>query len=527
MSDTIGNGAKRTPALANNQQLIWFGQQAAPTIPLYEVSYRYDFDGQIEVPAFLAAFRQFVTDTEVLRTVATDKNWTATRTREPAALACKFVDLRQKTNAEQELNAIVDSVLGHPFGCTDSLYEAVFIAVSEKRFTLILKVHHALTDAMNGAVMLKVLAGFYSAEVGNSPRLETHTYRDLLRHEQSVSATEAANAQRNWWNLRCVEEEGESPIVRSKLDSDYRQDRVEVVLDANESAMIRSAVSRAPFRQLTAAMSTFVLTGTVLSIWLASRQQTSRICFGVTSHGRSKPSFRKTVGLFMQVMPFQVEIDDTDSLESLAKKVAAESVGFLRNSIAGVMTAEAQRSFRVALNVIDLSVEDFAGVPVSMQWLHNGFGDPSRDLTVSVHDDPSGCQKLLFDFRCDSFTDLQRKSVISQFRHLLSEVVADSSRPIREIEFVSTPEKALLDQHSDEPRGSIPGNLWDRFLETAKQHSGRKAVCDCHSGKESSWTYRELADLAKTLAAKIEAVGCGKVVPVVCQRDRNLSLIHI
>ena len=42
--------------LANNQRLIWLGQQKVPDIPMYEVTYRFEINGSLAPDRFCHAF---------------------------------------------------------------------------------------------------------------------------------------------------------------------------------------------------------------------------------------------------------------------------------------------------------------------------------------------------------------------------------------------------------------------------------------------------------------------------------------
>ena len=431
--------------LAVNQELIWLGQQLQSDVPLFEVPYLYTIHGEIDPRQLVAAFDDLVGATETLRLVATDSGWSQPMLANRLSGVCEWIDLSQEPDSESALDTFVAAQLQTPFSPVNSLCQAALIRVDVERWKLFVKIHHALTDALCGRALLKNLAAFYDARVANTPAPVSPAYADYL-----IAETEAVTDS-SWWADR-ARTRSDTRFYRAMASSGTVHHTRVAYRDSRFSEWMNSLATAGPFKQITPALSQFNVLMTALNAWLYRLSPTDSVTLGATAHGRSTPRFRNTIGLFMQLLPFRVLVDADDTFESISRKVAAESMGFLRHSMPGSMTAAAQRAFDVVLNLIDLEVDDFCGRPTSMQWLHNGYGEPSRKLCLSAYH-RNGDWELLFDFNDDAFGAEERQRAIEHLSGTIKAMAVHPGQPIKDYPLLTTTERQRLAISTSRLRG--------------------------------------------------------------------------
>ncbi|MCA9140139.1 MAG: amino acid adenylation domain-containing protein, partial [Planctomycetales bacterium] len=511
------NSVESTANLATNQRLIWLGQQLHPDTPLYEVPYLYTFHASIDPTRFVDAMKQLVSEHPVLRIVATDDSWTAPRIRPTRLTECAVVDFSNQNKPHDAADDFVNRRLRSRFRPTESLFEATLIRISEGHWKLLLVIHHALTDASAGRAILGRLSQIYLSELNHSGEIIHDPYAAYLESESALLQNNADEKQRVWFQSRSI------PAERFKFYSSIdtalscHQTREIVNLDDDENRAISVLTARQPFRQITDLLSHFNIFSSALIAWLSRLETRSIARIGATTHGRTNQAFRNTPGLFMQVLPFQVAIDADETFESLSRKVAVESMGFLANGRPGMMSAATQRAFDVAINVIDLQVDDVGDIPTSLEWLHNGYGDPERILTVSAHQNRSGKWQLLFDFSDDAFSATDRIRSIEHFRKTLAAMHAHPQAPLAGYDLLTETDQAFLSNHSGSTSFPAKTNLWSRFEAICSEYEDRIAV----QGPRLQISYGALRNLALQLAGEIETWNCDDVVPVICRRDEK------
>ncbi|PAY20097.1 hypothetical protein CKO51_07530 [Rhodopirellula sp. SM50] len=506
-----------SPSFAGNQQLIWIGQQLQPDVPLYEVPYRYTIHGRIDPHRFADAFRQLVSHSEVLRTVATDDQWTRSAVRAVREVECRVVDFSSAPDPQADADRIVSERLAGRFDQTRSLCDAMLLRLSADQWEFYLTIHHALTDAFAGRAILATLAKFYETDPSDRTQLDVPDYRQYLDWQARQKSDDSVARQTAWFAERSDASPGTRFYSAGRESVSARQTRVTVRLNDEENQAIATSVMVSPFRQITAPLGHFNLFATTLIAWLSRLEQQEFVCIGATTHGRSTPAFRETIGLFMQLLPFRVSVDPWETFADLSRKVAAESMGFLSNAMPGAMTSESQRAFDVALNVIDLAVDDFAGMPTSLRWLHNGYGDPQRELTVSALPLDGDRWELLFDFSDDVFSANDRQRAVQHFRNTLIAISASPTTRIADYDLLTDSERAFLADHCGVALTLKPVNLWQTFCNQCERVRDAIAV----DGPAIQLSYDGLRQMARTLAEQIEDSGFDELVPIFCRRDEK------
>jgi hypothetical protein len=367
--------------LASNQRLIWLGQQRYPDLPLYEIPHLFVIHGNVDPAAFQAAFVHWVKTTEILRTVASDDDWDAAVTLPNVTATCEVIDIATENSNHASARDFVLDRVSKRFHATEALYDSVLLKLSDSESWWLFRVHHLLTDGANARQILCAMSDCYLAEITSG---EVHTkpqYRDFIQFETEVIRGDDLAGHADWWKQRTQPHAGTrfysaGTLPGSRGANPVHHRRVAVRLTQEENKAISGLAGRAPFRQLTPSLSYYNILATAVATLLHRLEQHGEVRFGATSHGRTTRQFRETFGLFMQLLPFQVNVAADETFSTLSRRVAAETQGFLQHAVAGVMQPETARAFDVALNVLDLTVDDFAGMPANLEWLHNGYSDP-------------------------------------------------------------------------------------------------------------------------------------------------------
>ncbi|MEM6469271.1 MAG: amino acid adenylation domain-containing protein [Planctomycetota bacterium] len=491
--------------LAVNQALIWRGQQVRPNEPLYEVHYLYHLQGVLDPDRFRSAFEEVIRANAVLRVVAADAVWSHARAVETLDSAFSFVDVTTLPSPDSESKLVVASRLAERFQPTRSLCEGRLIRFGETDWKFHLVLHHALTDALCGRAFLGQLSRAYQGASIDRCDCFSEWIRKQRHHVSS-------DGQRKWWSARTQKHARTLFYGSTAKVLSSRHTRITVPLSQSENWLIESLAKSSPFRQLMPSLSHLNVFGTALVAWLRRLGNEQRILFGSTLHGRDQPGSRDAIGLFVQIFPMQIELDSEETFDSCSKKLAKEAMGLLTHASVGAMTPQLINSFDVALNLIDLSVDRFAECKTQMEWLHNGFGDPSRRLTVSPAR-RGDAWELIFDFSDEAFSTDERELAIAQFRKTLDQMGRDCSQRLGSYEVGSIDE--VDDDVAEDSQPSVC--LWSRFEAVSHAHGSRVAVV----GAQRRLTYDDVREAALELADQLESQQATRVVPVICRRDAS------
>ncbi|MEP3481325.1 MAG: amino acid adenylation domain-containing protein [Fuerstiella sp.] len=500
--------------LAANQQMIWLGQQNHPTAPLYEMCHTFDVSGAISPTDFRAAFVSLVQSTPVLRTVASDADWTFATTAAEVNQPCDFEDVSRSHNAEEAADILTTKRLKNHFQPTIALYDSLLIKLSTTRYRWVMRLHHLLTDGTNSRQLLAAMSEHYGAQRQQKAAPNRTNYADAVTANLKFCNNHLEKQHANWWAERSEPQPSYGFYGDSRSEEKLNHHRHRLVLTDEENKSIQSLCETPPFRQFSSGLSRSNVLTTALTALLSRIHQTQSVRIGMTSHGRTTTASRESIGLMMQLLPFQVQVLPNDSFVELSRKVALETRSFLQHCVPGSMNVQTAKACDVVLNILDLSVDNFAGLPTKSSWWHHGYGDPAQKLAISAILNSDGQHQLLFDFNSSVFTEARQLQFVSHFRNMLAVMKDNQHSVIHRACFLTDKER----QFGQATKGSsdLPQkvNLWDRFLTTAQQHLHQAAV----TTEDHCYTYSELKLRAENIAAQLRNVHAGSVIPVLCRR---------
>jgi hypothetical protein len=129
------------------------------------------------------------------------------------------------------------------------------------------------------------------------------------------------------------------------------------------------------------------------------------------------------VGMFMQILPLRIYLEEADTFYSVVRKVAAEFVEGLRHHDY-IFGNRQNNLYDVEFNFVTATFPRFAGMPVEVEWLHRGNGNEA--LALHVHDfSGTGSFKIEIDLHSDVFTAEQRSLFVDHFLSLIDSLLTD------------------------------------------------------------------------------------------------------
>ena len=283
-------------------------------------------------------------------------------------------------------------------------------------------------------------------------------------------------------------------------------ERIFFDLGKERSDRLRALTQEADIRSWTQDISLFHIFATILFAFLSRVSAQQKLAIGAPAHNRLNADFKRTPGVFIEIFPILVEIQEEDSLGSLFQKVRNEAFTFLKYAQPGAGSPELNRGFNVVLNYINASFADFAGIPMRSEWVHPDHCDPGHHLRLHVHDfDATGSIQLLFDLNHDVFGPALRKRVPEHFLHLLDAFIEDRSQAIGQAGLLTAADKetTIVRLNATDNDFTEQKTVVDLFEAQVRQNPEAVAI---RSG-EQSWTYQSINAKANQLARYLREQG--------------------
>jgi len=240
------------PATAN-QRGLWLAEAIAGPCGLYNTGVQLHLEGELDVAALEQGLRQLLHQFPVLRSCfrrAVGQQLFA----EIAAVPAQILTVEQQSAMPSPLEALV----AQPFELAQGpLWRFCLLRQDRCSHTLLLCLHHAVTDAWSGRLLLQQLARYYNAVRGAgqlpvlpaAPVVDTAWLQFCLA-EQQLHAAEPDQALPAYWGARLASVTGQQGALGATRHWPFRMQQQVLQLPA---AAVAASAGCSPFIGLLAA----------------------------------------------------------------------------------------------------------------------------------------------------------------------------------------------------------------------------------------------------------------------------------
>jgi amino acid adenylation domain-containing protein len=514
--------------LSWSQIPIWIGQSFHPASPLYNMAFAFVLEARVDTGAFRTAWRTVVAGSDALRTSVDARGAIGVRRLRPSASETELLDFSERASPEDAFRAWARDRCARVLPLDGLLVDSVLVRLAEHRCGWYLNQHHLVTDATSTVLLFRKVAAEYAAATtpaGSTdaiPSLEPY-YATARSIESFPNPTLRNEASRHW--AQRLRLDRLTPFYgRVARPASTASERLTIALDEPASRRLKSIVEEPGFLSFTPDISTFALFATALAAWLHRVGGRHELGFDAPAHNRPTAASKRSLGLFIEMFPFCVEVTAGDSFRELARKCLAETQLFLRLALPGTNAPSGAAASNVVLNFFSGTFGGFAGVPVSSEWIHSGESDSVHALRLQVHDyDASGRYTLHFDFNEQVFPSALRRRAIAHFERLFSALLEDPDQPISGVDLLTDDEREeLLVRYNATAMPPLPVRPVSELVkEQAARTPDRVAL---RHGPEEL-TFGELIRDVRTAAAQLVRIGVQPGEPVAVLMKRSIDAV--
>lgn len=430
--------------LSHSQQQIWIGQRLHPRSPLYNMAFAWVFDAELRADLFEAAWRRVLEKNPVLRSVAVESGGeTQLQVRDADSMLTQTLDWSQRPGAERGLASWLGERCSQPLPLDSKLVDSLLIRLPGGGTCWYLNQHHLISDAWSTVLVYRQVAAEYAALVRGEGAAESPAASQTQPAEPSLEALQTA---RTHWEERLRQPNRTVPLYgRNAVPSDTASTRLTIELSAERSQALARLCQETGFASLSPAVSRFAVFSTLLLSWLQRVSGQSELSFDAPAAGRDTAAKKRAIGLFIEMFPFQTELDTGETFRSLGAKCLAETALFLQHALPGLSAPSGAAAGNVVLNYFPESFGDFAEIPARVEWIHPGHGDSVHALRLQVHDfGGTGSYTLHFDFNDGVLPDELRCRGLRHFESLLDALLDNPDQEIAAVDILTEEEREEL-----------------------------------------------------------------------------------
>lgn len=526
--------AEPVPATVG-QEALWFVDRLEGESAQYAIVCAYRFRGHLVVPALEQAVNQVVARHGALRTTFLESDgvlFQRIAAEMPVRLAAEDVpnddDALRRLIQEEELG--FDLAQG-------PLFRARLLRLGADDHVLVQAAHHAVFDVHSLGVLVDELREFYSAAVeGRVAEVEPSPgqYAEHAVWERAWLDTDEAREQLEFWR-RTLDGAAPPHLPADRPgtpDSSMACDVVRFEVSEDDTAGLDGLLARER-------VSPFMFLLAVHHLVLARATGRRDVVVGCPMTNRRDVGMWGAVGYFVNMAPLRVASAGERTFRDLLRRVRGGSLDAYENQdypfaqlVAQLGQARDGRRSGLFDTVFtcDYGAVDSPGWPgLAVEQVETGGSATKFDLTVSVLTSDRGFEGLI-RYRTAVFDQPTIAALAGDFRTILARVVADPDTELGELlgglEPLPEPvRQRILDVWNDTAREVPDATLPEIFEAQVRRSPDATAlVCD---GAEL--TYRELDELAETLAGALVAHGVGpeRIVAVALPRSARLIVAFL
>ena len=302
------------------------------------------------------------------------------------------------------------------------------------------KFHHIANDAFGHSLIASTAAVAYNEllRCGSLPEFERRSYADFIQDDRAYAASGTFRGDEAFWRGKFPDMPEPLPFTARKGGLTGARMRTERCALGVNRLVYNSVVRRAE----EAGVTTFQFLLACLFAYLNRITGRNDIVVGTPILNRSNRDFRRTAGMFMNMMPLRIRIDRDASILSLAGQIKAETRTCYRHQ--RFPLGEVLRRCRsldgfchaifdvtMVYRKLDYDIA-FGGTPIRVITLDPGVREETLSLEV---DEYNGDEDVNLFFNCNPqlISGAEAGQMARAFETLLVDVAVEGDRLVREI----------------------------------------------------------------------------------------------
>jgi len=313
--------------LSYEQEDLWFLARFAPESTAYNIPAVWRFRGDIDPQALAASIFKLIERHEVLRTRFVERDGVPVQIIEPAARAARRLRVRTLRPGE-ELDERLRLECDRPFDLSSpQRLRTLLVKASQQDCSLLLDVHHIVSDEWSGALLWRDFSSFYHELLGRAgpplPALPIR-YGDYAAWQRETLSGSVRTRLVSYWGERLA---GLRPL---SLPEDYPRPAVQTFDGQAHWFSFDGQAARALLTvgrgcRATASMCYLAVFLVLLAQWTGARD----LAVGTLSSGRNLPELRDVAGYFVKTLVLRADLSGAPAFPELLARVRDAMIGAL------------------------------------------------------------------------------------------------------------------------------------------------------------------------------------------------------
>ena len=492
---------KNLYSLTNPQKSIWLTEQFYKGSNINNICGALTIKQPLDFEKFKQAINLFVKNNDSFRICLTlDNNEVKQYIKDFSYFDIDIIDLKDAQAVKDYEHYLASFPL---FDFDKLLFKFVLFRLPNGHGGFIINIHHTISDSWSLGITVNEIINYYSSLLNNKIyEPKKYSYIDFYKSEQEYLLSSRFEKDKQYWSTvyETVPDTVSIPTLKNLDSSSISANRVTHTINGNLLSQIQSYCKSQK-------ISVYNFFMAIYSIYISRVCNSNDFVIGTPILNRSNFTEKQTTGMFIDTLPFRININSEVSFSDFLSKLAKDSMSLLRHQKYSyqyiIEDLRKRNSSQPTLYNILMSYqitkmsEKMDEIPHSSDWTFND--SMSDDLDIHIFDlNDTNSLNISYDYKTNMYDSNDINFLHNRILHIISQVISMPNILIKNIEIVTPNEKKQLlfdfnNTKTEYPRDKTVSSL---FEEQVRLTPSKNAVFF-----EGTYvTYKELNEKANQLA---------------------------
>lgn len=515
--------------ITNPQKSIWVTEEFYKGTSIEIIAGTTTIEGTVNFDKLKQAINLFVKNTASFRLkFVNENNKILQYISDYEELNFELVDVE----SEKDVKRLEKEFSSTPFKIFDSLmFKFKLFKFKDGHGGFIVAGHHMLVDAWAcGLVISNVLKIYDSLVHGIEFNEELYSYIDYIKSEQEYLSSNKYLKDKEFWDeqFKFIPESATIPgtLQSNEISSSAKRKLFKIPAETMELINAYCKDNK---------ISPFNFFMGVYSLYISRATSLDEFVIGTPVLNRSNVKEKHTMGMFISVVPFKVNVNEEKSFADFTKQISSNFFSIFKHQKYPYQTLledvrkqnpSVPNLFNIMLSYQNMRTETKnTGTKYETEWLFNGH--ISDDIDIHFFDiNDSGIINVAYDYKTSKYTAEDIYALHSRMLNIINQILENNNISLKDIEIVTPDERDEIlykfnDTKMDYPKDKTIIQLFEEQVE--KTPDNIAVVFE-----DQKLTYKELNEKANSLAYYLKKNGLKKHNIVSLFLDKSLeSMIAI
>ena len=385
---------------------------------------------------------------------------------------------------EEELEKEREKIVRTTFKLEKSkLFNFYIFKFTDGRGAFMLNIHHLISDAWTLALICNEIIKTYS-ELKQNKEIETkaiYSYIDYIKSEQEYQKSEKFAKDKQYWlqKFKTIPEVAIIPGTKNENINvnNARGKRIQYQIKNEEVAEIKKYC-----KENRISLYNFFMA--IYAIYIGEITNLDEFVIGTPILNRTNFKEKKAAGMFVNMAPFKIKINEKLKFKEFIKNIAIDSMEMLKHQ---------KYSYQCLLEELrkeNKSIPNLYNVVLSYQitntvndeidcdshWVFNGTC--ADDLQIHMVDYNSTGLNVFYDYKTSKYDVNDINNIHNRIENMIHQVLSNNEINVSDIEIVSPEEKSQILNDFNNWKVELPNdkNVIELFEDQVTKHPDTTAV---------------------------------------------------